>query len=402
MLDPLSRQKFMATILDLKNRGLTILLVTHHMEEAVKADRVIVMSKGQIVLDGSPGKIFIENNNLYEIGLKPPDVQTFVKEFRQYGWQIPRDLLKASELFQFLPQFTSNYPVASTFILPEQTESIISFDDVQYTYLAGSPLAKKALNGVHLSLNSERIHGIAGGNGSGKSTLLQNINGILRPQKGRIQVGKFRLDNQSTLLNEVIRYVGLVFQNPETQFFEVFTGDEIAYGPKQFGFTKIRERVRRSMALVNLDFEAFKDRRLETLSGGEKRKVAIASTLVLNQPVLLFDEPTAGMDPASKEEMLQLFTQLREDGKTMLIASHRMNELATVTNSITIMRNGKVEASGRTQEILQNTNTLKRAGLVAPLAVQLSSELSKRGWPLAGKNTASADGLFQSIREVML
>ncbi len=257
------------------------------------------------------------------------------------------------------------------------------------------------MNGVNLSLDSECIHGIAGGNGSGKSTLLQHINGILRPSKGRIQIAKYHLEDQSTPLREIIRYVGLVFQNPETQFFEVYTGDEIAYGPKQFGFENVRERVRKSMALVNLDFDSFKDRRLETLSGGEKRKVAIASTLVLNQNILLFDEPTAGMDPVSKTEMLKLFSQLREEGKTLLIASHRMDELAKVTNSLSIMQSGKVVETGSSQEILSNMHKLNQAGLVAPLAVQLSHELSMKGWPLQGKNTATANGLFQAIREVM-
>jgi energy-coupling factor transport system ATP-binding protein len=400
MLDPISRKRFLSTVLDLKNQGITILLVTHHMDEAVQADRVIVMSRGQIIEEGSPAEIFTDNDKLYEIGLELPRITKFIQGFRQIGWKMSGNLVDPDDLISKLPIFdgrVNNYPSDK---LPEQREEIISFQDVHYTYLAGTPLARHALRGVNLNTSSEVIHGIAGGNGSGKSTLLQHINGILRPSTGRIQVNDYHIENPSTPLREIIRLVGLVFQNPETQFFEVFVGDEIAYGPKQFGMNDVRERVRSSMDLVNLDFDSFKDRRLATLSGGEKRKVALASTLILNQGILLFDEPTAGMDPVSKAEILKLFTSLRDEGKTIVIASHRMDELAEVADDLSIMHGGKVMRTGNSQDIFLNTKSLLQAGLEAPLAVQLSQALIEKGWPLNRINTTTAGRLFRAIQEV--
>ncbi len=195
-------------------------------------------------------------------------------------------------------------------------EKIIDIQELQYTYLADTPLAKHALRGVDLEVSTGSIYGIAGANGSGKSTLLQHLNGIIQPSDGKIEVCGLDLTNPSLSLLDVIKKVGLVFQNPESQFFEVYVGDEIAYGPKQIQMDRIRERVQQAMAMVGLDFETFKDRRLQTLSGGEKRKVAIASTLVLDQELLLFDEPIAGMDPQARDDLLTLFSQLNHQGKT--------------------------------------------------------------------------------------
>ena len=192
-----------------------------------------------------------------------------------------------------------------------------------------------------------------------------------------------------------------MFQNPETQFFEEFVGDEIAYGPKQFGLDDVRERVRRSMDLVKLDFDSFKDRRLATLSGGEKRKVAIASTLILNQDILLFDEPTAGMDPVSKAELHKLIINLRNAGKTIVIASHRLDMLAEVADDLSIMQEGKVRSAGTSQDILLDSKTLSQAGLEAPLAVQLSQALIEKGWPIKRINTSTEDRLFRAIHKVM-
>lgn len=400
MLDPNSRTWFLSTVLGLKKQGITVILVTHHMEEAVQADRVIVMSEGLVVSEGSPAEIFTKSNKLYEMGIELPQTMKFVEGFRDFGWKMPGDILNPDDLIRNLPIYNGRLKAFPAEKLSVQREELISFHNVHYTYLAGTPLAKHALQGINLTSSSEVIHGIAGGNGSGKSTLLQHVNGILRPSSGSIQVGEFHNEDPETPLREIIRLVGLVFQNPETQFFEVYVGDEIAYGPKQFGMDDVRERVRSSMDLVNLDFESFKDRRLETLSGGEKRKVALASTLILNQDILLFDEPTAGMDPVSKTELLRLFTSLRAKGKTILVASHRMNDLAEVADELSIMQGGKVRQSGNSQDIFKNTNLVMDAGLNPPLAVQLSQALIEKNWPINRINTSTADRLFRAIQAV--
>jgi energy-coupling factor transport system ATP-binding protein len=209
------------------------------------------------------------------------------------------------------------------------------------------------------------------------------------------------LESPDTRLNDVIRKVGLVFQSPESQFFEVFVGDEIAYGAKQFKMDSIRERVREAMGWVNLDFEKYKDRRLDTLSGGEKRKVALASTLILQQDILLFDEPTAGMDPRSRIELLNLFQSLNQQGKTIIIATHRLEELATISDDVSLMQNGEVRISGATKKILSSPKIVNDAGLSPPLAALLSQKLSELGWPIQHCDITTPEMLVKTLEEVI-
>ena len=403
MLDPQARESFLKRVQQLHQQGMTIIYVTHHMEEAVCADQVVVMSEGRIALTGSPEDIFQKSYNLYEIPIEMPEAVQFADKFRSLGWRFDSPILTPGALISALLPFTGS-PKQRTLNAstnPNGQDPLITLQNVHYTYLAGSPLAQKALNGADLNIRPGKIAAIAGGNGSGKSTLLQHINGILRPEQGRIQVGEISLESPQTRMKDVIRRVGLVFQNPETQFFEVFVGDEIAYGPKQFGLDGIRERVRLAMSMVGLDFESFKDRRLETLSGGEKRKVALASTLVLDQDVLLFDEPTAGMDPQARGELLCLFQELNNGGKTLVIASHRMEELASVAENLSLMHSGQVIETGYCGPVLANSEAINQAGLIQPLAVQISSALVEKGWPIDVQKTYTPKALFASLEDLI-
>ncbi len=401
MLDPKTRHAFLNKIRELHQKGMTILYVTHHMEEAVFADQIIVLDKGQVVLKGTPLEIFKKEEMLREIGLDIPETVGFANGMRALGWIIPDNVLTPEVLINALPHFEGQQPERSDSQKSVTGQKIILMRDVHYTYLPGTPLAKKALQGATLSSNANQIHGIAGTNGSGKSTLLQHINGILRPFRGQVHVASFELENETTSLREVIKKVGMVFQSPETQFFEVFVGDEIAYGPKQLDLGDIRERVRQAMAMVGLDFDAYKDRRLETLSGGEKRKVALASTLVLDQQIMLFDEPTAGMDPQARDDLLALFKKLCAQGKTILIASHRLDELASVAKNLSIMHGGKIIHSGPTEKVMTDLPALTEAGLEPPLAVRISHKLLENGWPIADPDRITFNRLLRAIKDVI-
>lgn len=383
MLDPITRSTFLDKISDLHLQGMTIIYITQHMEEAYLADNVIVINDGMVELVGKPEEIFGQEHILYEIGLDIPNSAKFANLFREIGWHIPENIYTPDALLEELPIFQKEKsPTSISRSLESTNQPIISVENVHYTYLSGTPLAKKALNGADLVVNKGAIHGLAGTNGSGKSTLLQHLNGIYRPNEGRVRVEALEVENLETPLLEIVKKVGLVFQNPETQFFEVFVGDEIAFGPKQFGMEDIRDRVKKAMALVGLDFESFKDRRLETLSGGEKRKVALASTLILDQDILLFDEPTAGMDPQSRDELLSLFAQLQEEGKTIIIASHRLDEIAQITDDLSIMNSGQVLDTSPTLKLLFDSEMLQEAGLCPPLIVRIIMKLKENGWPL--------------------
>ena len=192
-----------------------------------------------------------------------------------------------------------------------------------------------------------------------------------------------------------------MFQSPEEQFFEEFAGDEIAYGPKQLKRDMVRERVKIAMEQVGLNFDTYKDRRIETLSGGEKRKLAIASTLVLDQDVLLFDEPTAGMDPESRDEIMNLFKKLASEGKTIIIASHRLEELAELSQHLSLMSRGQVVNSGLPFQILNDKDLLAQSNLESPLTVVVSQKLIQKGWPIKNKDTSTPDRLVEAIKEVM-
>jgi energy-coupling factor transport system ATP-binding protein len=404
MLDPQTRQSFLKRLEQLHQDGLTIIYVTHHMEEIVNADKVVILFDGQIAHEGSPQEIFGGSVNLYEIGLEVPEVVKIAEIFRSLGWFDDRPILTPRELLDALPVYDNQIlrPSKDVMSVPNRmAEPFIQLDDVNYTYLSGSPLAQIALRGANFSVHQGSLSAIAGANGSGKSTLLQHINGILRPDSGHVRVGKWAIEDPQTPLREVIRDVGLVFQNPEAQFFEVFVGDEIAYGPKQFNMDHLRERVRQAMEMVGLDFEAFKDRRLETLSGGEKRKVALASTLVLDQQVLLFDEPTAGMDPQARKELMGLLRALRDQGKTMIIASHRMDELASVAENLSLMHSGRIIQSGPSPEVFSDSSAIRQAGLLPPLSVQISKKLIEKGWPIEGDDTSTPERLFSVIKDVV-
>jgi energy-coupling factor transport system ATP-binding protein len=399
MLDPLTRNIFLKQICNLHQQGKTILYVTHQMEEAVHTDRILVFKEGQVLLDGPPDKIFSTPEILYEVGLDIPKSTWFSRQFQQLGWQVPGNVLTPEALIEVLPTYQgSKTPPRVKASLPS-AETIIHLEEVSYTYLSDTPLAKRALQNASLDVADHSVHGLAGANGSGKSTLLQHINGILRPEKGQVEVNSVAVSSPDTPLREVIAQVGLVFQNPETQFFSTFVGDEIAYGPKQLNFSDVRGRVREAMAWVGLEFEAYKDRRLETLSGGEKRKVALASTLILDPEVLLFDEPTAGMDPSARDDLMALFLRLKNQGKTLLIASHRLDELAEVTDRLSLMHKGKVTATGKTFEVLFNTDSVSDVGLTPPLAIRLSQALIEKGWPIEGFDTSTPSLLMEALKE---
>jgi energy-coupling factor transport system ATP-binding protein len=402
MLDPVTRQQFLKRLCVLRDKGITVIFITQHMEEAAYADKIFVLHDGKLVIEGTPIEIFSQVDQLLKLGLGVPPAYYLAERFRSVGFDIPHAVLTSEGLLASLPEYKGSFSAVNPVESEANGSEIISVDDIYYTYLAHTPLAQPALKGVSLSVNEQQIHGIAGSNGSGKSTLLQHLNGLLHPEKGSVHVAGFALDDPDTVLRDVIRKVGMVFQNPESQFFEVYVGDEIAYGPKQLKMDNLRERVRKSMSQVGLDFTAFKDRRLETLSGGEKRKVALASTLVLDQDILLFDEPTAGMDPRSRVEFLRLFEKLRKAGKTILIATHQLDELAQIAHSISIMKDGKIVHSAPKQNIFFDEKLISQTQLIPPLAVIVSNKLIEKGWPIEGLGTTTSDRLLQAIKKAVV
>ncbi len=387
MLDPLGRLAARALIRDLHRSGLTIVLITHLMEEALDADRVVVLDHGSLAMEGPPEEIFREAQRLRALGLDQPPVALLAESLRAYLPQLPATILHEEELIEALAPLS---PGAAPDSFPSSKSSdprqspLATVTGLSHTYGIGTPFAHRALHDVNLSVSANSIHGLAGATGSGKSTLLQHLNGLLLPQKGTVKVGPYDLGDHKLDLREVRRFAGLAFQQPETQFFEQFVGDEIAYGPRLAGLQgeDLRRRVAWAMAQVGLDFDTFRDRLTFTLSGGEQRKVALASILALRPRLLLLDEPTAGLDPQSKRELIGHLLNLNRQGVTLLISSHQMDELGALTDRLTILSRGTSVAEGSSSAIFSEPTRLAEWHLMPPMAASIAERLRRLGWQL--------------------
>jgi energy-coupling factor transporter ATPase len=267
-----------------------------------------------------------------------------------------------------------------------QASPVIRVEDLWYTYLPGTPFEHAALRGVTLEVHPGDAVGIIGQTGSGKSTLIQFFNGLIRPVRGRVVVAGHNLADRAVDVAAVRRVVGLAFQDPEDQLFERLIGDDVAYGPRQFGLSQeeIREHVRWAMEAVGLPFETFKDRYTFTLSGGELRKAALAGVLALRPRVLVLDEPTSGLDPGARADLRTRLRDLREHaGLTLVLVSHDMDEVARLCDRVYVLHQGTVVASGIPRDVFSREDQLAALGLAAPEPTQVVQHLRRRGYRIA-------------------
>ncbi len=389
MLDPLGRRTVLNLIDQLHHEGITIITVTHFMNEAARAGRVVVLHQGRVVMDDEPEKVFSHVQELEEMGLGLPATVQTVQALKAVSLNLPGGLLRVDDLIRALPDYTGG-KTPDVELSPPKSHSLstqsalVEVQGLEHTYLSGTPLAQRALEGVDFHLAEGSAHGILGSTGSGKSTLLQHLNGLLLPQAGYVRVGSFLLHQKDVDLQSVRCFAGLVFQFPETQFFEQYVGDEIAYGLRLLKRTKeqIRADVRWAMEIVGLDFECYKDRLTFTLSGGESRKVALASILALRPRLLLLDEPLAGLDPLSRRELLTKLKRLQREGLTVVLSSHHMEEVAELTDELTVFHHGKDVMRGGVREVFDRVDELRAFGLEPPVAVRVAAALRQRGWHL--------------------
>ncbi len=403
MLDPAGRRTIMAEIDRLQESGIAVILITHHMDEAAQAERVIVLSEGHIVLDGTPQELFARDD-LNEYGLEPPPARVLGEVLRSILPGLDQEILTIDDMLGAIVQLP---PLHRGLVETRQqaeksckTQSLISASKVEYTYMKGSPLAFRALTHASIEVGAGEAHGLIGSTGSGKSTLLQHLNGLLKADRGRVRVGDLDLTDPKNTVYDVCRQVGLVFQNPEQQFFEQFVGDEIAYGARQLGLTAgLRERVQKAMAGVGLDFDIYKDRLTWTLSGGEKRRVALASILAIDPPILLLDEPTAGLDPLTRRAVVRLLQELRASGKTIILSSHRMGDIARITTRTTVMHKGSSIYNADTGMVFAQSETLKSAGMEPPLTAQVAALLRGKGWGIP-EGIYNQDDLISALLQI--
>jgi len=387
MLDPLGRQTVMQSIQEMHRQDLTVIFITHAMEEAVQAERVIVMDGGRVVLDGPPHEIFSNPKKMEALGLELPRANSLARRLSKWLPVIPKTALTEDELLEHLPGFKGNSIHALTkpaFKQKSSTRSLIDVRGLKHVYLQGTPLAHQSLKGVDLSVNEGDVHALLGATGSGKSTLLQHINGLYRPQSGSVRVDRYNLNDPDINMQTLRKMVGLVFQNPDMQLFEQYVGDEIAFGPRLAGVsgTELRQTVRTAMELVGLGFDEYKDRITMGLSGGERKKVTLASALALSPRILLLDEPLAGLDPHSRRGLLGVLNRMVRNGLTLILSSHNIDEITEIASHVSLMQSGRVAATGNATDIFADPGLMEKADLIAPLVPKVAEHMRSHGWPL--------------------
>jgi energy-coupling factor transport system ATP-binding protein len=262
----------------------------------------------------------------------------------------------------------------------------IKIENLNHIYMKGTPFEKKALNDISFEIAEGEFVALIGHTGSGKSTLIQHINGLLKPDGGKIFIDGEEITARKMNLSHIRKKVGLVFQYAEYQLFEETIEKDIAFGPRNLGLSddEINVRVRKTMEIVGLDYETYKDKSPFDLSGGQKRRVAIAGVVAMEPKVLILDEPTAGLDPKGRDAILFQIKELhRRLGITVILVSHSMEDVAKVADRIIVMDDGKNILDGKPGVVFREAETLERVGLAVPQVTYLVKRLNEAGFSIS-------------------
>lgn len=389
MLDPQSRRSFMDLVMQLRDeQKITVINITHDMKEVLLADRVFVMHEGKILISGTPPEIFHNVDQIRQLGLDVPIHTAIAYDFaRLLGKTYPigaaatrhgaeaviRELIASAQTQEFeqaKAQLLKEKPALSL-IKPEEREqeSVIQVKNLSYNYTLGrgaDATQPPALAQINFDAKRAEVLGIMGHSGSGKSTLVQHLNGLLRIQSGEIHVLDYDLREVKDI-RAVRRHVSLLFQYPEHQLFAATVREDIAFGPDKMGVhhEEIEQRTKEALRIVRLDEEIL-DRSPFELSGGQKRRVAIAGILAMHPDILILDEPAAGLDPAGRDEILSYVRQLKEKGTTIILVSHSMEDLARMSDRILVLYHGQQVMLDTPAAIFAQTERVKDYELSIP------------------------------------
>ena len=383
LLDPPSRRNLIAAVSELWRRhGLTILQITQSPEEAVEAERLLVLCAGRLLEDGPPSRVFSMGGRLRGVGLSVP----FAVEAVEAAGGAASDALDLGALATWLTRRfgpEGRDPATTAPPVVEGGSGRLSARRVGHTYTSGLPAPAPALHAVDLEVHAGRITGLLGPGGSGKTTLAQHLNGLLRPTTGQVLLDGCDIWSSGDAA-AVRREVGLVFQFPETQLFEESVQADVAFGPRNHGWDEAESQRRAVSALdaVGLPAPEFGSRPPLDLSGGERRRAAIAGVVSIRPSFLVLDEPTAGLDRINRERIADLLRELAGAGHGLVLISHDMDLVADLCREITFLDRGRVRWHGPTRE------TFARIGdsdggehpVDLPVALQLAIALGRLGW----------------------
>jgi len=437
MLDPKGRREVVEVVKRLnEEEGITVILITHFPEEAILADRAVVMNRGEIVMQGAPKDILKKREELETFNLTVPRPLKICEKLRLGGMEV-QDAFSAEELAEEIARFTKTAGAGTkgtekfeekiargTFLSESEKEKgRIVCEGLSYTYNESSPFSSPALLNVNLRVEAGEFFGIIGHTGSGKSTFVQHLNALIKlpsamkkykpkKKKGapvekipRLTVAGFDLADKNTDFKVLRSKVGMVFQYPEYQLFAETVKEDVAFGLKNFSDRELTEEevlaaVKEAIDTVGLDYEEIKNRSPFELSGGQKRRVAIAGVIVTKPEILVLDEPAAGLDPLGKEEIMALLHKIHKEWcKTVVIVSHDMDEIAENCTRAAVFSEGEILAEGTPKEIFNAPEKLFASGLDVPFTAKVLEELKKRGIVLSSDHTA--DGFTASVLSLL-
>ena len=280
----------------------------------------------------------------------------------------------------------------------------VKVENLTHIYNEGLPHESVAVQDVSFSIEDGQIAGIIGHTGSGKSTLVQHLNGLIKPKTGSIYIDGENICDGKTVMREIRKKVGLVFQYPEYQLFEETVFKDVAFGPKNIGLAdeELEDRVREAIELVGLDYEQIKDKSPFDLSGGQKRRVAIAGVIAMKPKVLIIDEPTAGLDPKAHRDVLDMIIRVHEhENNITIMVSHNMEDIASMCDKVIVMDRAHAVMEGTPEEVFARRAELKQMGLAAPPVTELIDMLNDRGFKLDGNiltRDKAVEEIYKAIR----
>lgn len=403
MLDPKGRKEVMEALQRLnQEQEMTVILITHDMEEAALASRVILLADGQVRFDGTPEDFFGEDALLAEMGMEAPlsyrvrkliDSDVFEKKIgdarveeatidkREKVAEYDKTGREWEASFELVDKKKNKKAEAET---DEKDKDLLSLQHVSYIYSPGTAYEKVALDDVNLSLGKGEIVGLAGHTGSGKSTMIQLLNGLLKPTSGTVTFEGKDIHAKGYSGNYLRSKVGMVFQYPEHQMICDTVWEDVAFGPSKQGLTgeACETRVEEALRFVDLPEKYYQASPLQ-LSGGQKRRVAIAGVLAMHPEYIILDEPAAGLDAAGKREIFDRIRRMsREQGIGVLLVSHSMEDLAEYADRIIVLDDGKKILDDRPVQIFAKRETLADCGLDVPETVKLADKLRANGYQI--------------------
>lgn len=445
MLDPRGRKGLMKACRALHDRGMTIVMITHFMEEAAEADRVAVFRAGRVAMLGTPEEILTRADELAQLNLDMPASCRLGRALRAKGVPVCAQVREADMVAKIAQAYAersgtdiAGQPSASDSHVLDNgssaadgiaaSEPVIEISHLSHSYSLSArerrrwrkrsttvdasskqalwgndPNSPWALRDVSLTVRRGEFLGLAGHTGSGKSTLVQHLNGLIRPQEGSVCALGLDLSNKKDAA-AVKAKVGVVFQYPERQLFAETVAQDVAFGPRNLGLPQdeVARRVASSLARVGLDLAAIGDKSPFELSGGQQRRVAFAGVLAMEPEVLVLDEPMAGLDPAARRDFLGLIDRLHREGLTVVMVSHSMDDLANCCDRIVVMNEGAVFAEGTPAQVFAHADELKSIGLGVPAAQRMALALAKAGVPLRFDGLYTVESLAGELSSLLL